>query len=234
MVECYFLFPIPIIRIHSDKSTYDSIQCEINKAIEIIKQTNDSTSLTYLYTGSPETSISNKTYDFVEKFQCNNLKTRIYDAVNEYAGRIGWHGEKDFVLRNSWINLFDKDTAHGQHCHPGYTISGVYYHQVSEKQGTLSFNNPNSLMFACNFPQGAVCPQTVDIVPDNGDIILFPSWLVHSTRKNATDEQRISVAFNLDHVENDKIAFGLAKQSHRPYHKLEKSLKNIIEEYRES
>jgi hypothetical protein len=77
MVECYFLFPIPIIRIPSDKNTYNLIQGEINAAIETIKQTNDSTSLTYLYKGSPETSISNKTYDFVEKFQCNNLKTSI-------------------------------------------------------------------------------------------------------------------------------------------------------------
>ena len=227
MIESYLLFPTPVVRIPANERNYDIVQQEIKSAIEKIEETGDSSSLTYLYKGTPETSISNKTYDFIEKFHCENLKNRIYEAVVEYVNRIGWHGERNFVIRNSWINITEQDTAHGTHCHPGYTISGVYYYRVNEEQGTLSFNNPNPLTFSCNFPQGAVCPQTVDIVPDDGDIILFPSWLVHSTRKNKSTESRISIAFNIDYIGGSDIAFGLAKESHRPYHKIEHSLKKL-------
>ena len=50
-------------------------------------------------------------------------------------------------------------------------------------------------MFACEFPGGRMCPQRTDIVPDDGDIILFPSWLEHYTNDNETDN-RITVSFN--------------------------------------
>jgi ectoine hydroxylase-related dioxygenase (phytanoyl-CoA dioxygenase family) len=80
----------------------------------------------------------------------------------------------------------------------------------------------------CQFPQGRVCPSTVDIVPDDGDILLFPSWLIHTTRKNKISDQRISVAFNIDYVGGDHTVFGLSKESHTPYHKTEYSLKSIM------
>jgi uncharacterized protein (TIGR02466 family) len=186
-MELYSLFPTPIVRIPANEKNYETVQLEIKSAIEKITKENDSSSLTYLYKGAPETSISNKTYDFIEKFQCDQLKNRIYEAITQYVDRIGWFGERNFIIKNSWINIIDQEVLHGQHCHPGYTVSGVYYYRISEKQGTIAFNNPNPLMFSCNFPQGVLCPQTVDIVPNDGDIILFPSWLVHSTRKNKSE-----------------------------------------------
>ena len=115
------------------------------------------------------------------------------------------------------------------HCHPGYDISGVYYFRVSKQQGGLSFNNPNVISFHGQFPQGPLCPQTLTVIPDDGDIVLFPSWMIHGVKKNSSDEQRISVAFNLDYTGSNEIAFGLAKQSHIPYHRLEQSIKGITQ-----
>lgn len=226
--EVYSLFPTPVIRVPASEQNYDSVQREIQAAIKTIKDTNDSTSLSYLYKAVQETSVSEKTYDFVEKYNCVNLKNRIYEAVNTYVDRIGWRGPRDFALRGSWINITEKNSLHSQHCHPGYMLSGVYYYRTSEQQGAISFNNPNPHMFFCGFPQGQLSPQTVDVVPDDGDILLFPSWLVHSTRKNQTDEERVSIAFNIDYVGNTDVAFGLIKESFRPYHKSEYSTRSIF------
>ena len=38
----------------------------------------------------------------------------------------------------------------------------------------------------------------MEFIPCDGEIILFPSWLMHNTCPNTTDEERISVAFNID------------------------------------
>lgn len=228
MTDLYNLFPTPVIRVPADDINYHPTQREIQSALKIIDETNDTTSVTYLYKGKNETSISKKTYDFIEKFNCKSLEKRIYAAVNEYIDRAGWRGGTEFLIKNSWINIIEEGQSHTHHCHPGYSISGTYYYRVSSEQGSISFSNPNIAMMNCQFPQGVVSPQTTDIIPDDGDIILFPSWLSHTTRNNTSNEDRISIAFNIDYVGSNDIAFGLTKQSNAPYHSKEVSLKNIV------
>ena len=83
-----------------------------------------------------------------------------------------------------------------------------------------------SIMLIVMFFRVAVVFSTV--VPDDGDILLFPSWLNHSVRKNRSQEQRVSVAFNIDIISNNDIAYGLAKQSNAPSHRTERSIKGLI------
>jgi len=216
----YSLFPIPVMRLPAS-SNYDEIQIEVKSAIEQIKKDEDYSTVTYLYKQN-NINIDKKKYNFLEKYNCVKLKQRIELAAKQYIDNVGWMGifqtESKISIENSWLNIMEYDTNHSNHCHPGYKISGCYYFRVNEKQGSISFNNPNPLMFACEFPQGIMSPQATDIVPSDGDIILFPSWLVHSTRKNMSDEERISVAFNIDFcdVSNERVR-GLVKGSHIPY-----------------
>ena len=228
MSDMYNLFSTPVIRVPATDENYDIVQLEIKDAIELVFKNKDSSSLSYFFKDAEETNIVDKTYDFIEKYNCTNLKNRILDAVQEYADRCGWQGPREFIIKNSWLNVTVKGDSHNHHCHPGYAISGTYYYRINEEQGSISFNNPNPAMMHGQFPQGQLSPQTVDVVPDDGDILLFPSWLVHTTRKNRSEEDRISIAFNIDIIGGDEIAFGLAKQSHVPVHRVEHSLRGIV------
>tara|TARA_B110000503_G_C7167937_1_gene422802 strand:- start:5362 stop:6057 length:696 start_codon:yes stop_codon:yes gene_type:complete len=228
MSNMYAMFPTPVIRVPASQSNYDAVQLEVQAAYKKIQEIGDTTAASYLYKDSTKTELSKKTYDFIEKYNCEKLKLRILEATNEYVQQVGWQGPTNFVIKQSWINITNQHGLHSGHCHPGYALSGTYYFRVSNTQGSICFNNPNPAMFYCNFPQGAMCPQTVDIVPDDGDIVLFPSWLIHSTRPNRLEEHRISIAFNIDFVGGDEVAFGLNKESHIPYHKSESSLKGVI------
>lgn len=231
MSEIYSLFPTPVLRVPATLENYDPVQLEIQAAWNLIQSTKDFSSTSYLYKDT-DIRLADKTYDFIEKFNCVNLKNRIIDAANEYLDKSGWSGmftsDERVVIKNSWINIAGVGDFHDVHCHPGYAISGSYYFRVSEKQGALTFNNPNPMMFACEFPGGRMCPQRTDVVPDDGDIILFPSWLVHSTRKNTTVEDRIAIAFNIDliNVVEDRV-LGLNKGTHIPQHGKELSLKGL-------
>lgn len=228
--EIYMLFPTPVIRTAATPENYDAVQIEIKNAIDVIEKTGDTSTVTYNHKAKKETSILGKTYDFIEKYNCVNLKARIIEATQEYLQMIGYNSNKEFHIRNSWINIADEEEENTQHCHPGYSISGTYYFRISEQQGAICFHNPNIITHACNFPQGPVCPQTTNIVPDDGDILLFPSWLTHSVKKNKSQEQRVSIAFNIDIISDNSIAFGLAKQDSVPYHSVIHSVKSIVQE----
>lgn len=217
----YNLFPTPVLKVPADPNTYDSIQIEIRNAIDKINNDQNYSDVTYLYKKN-NVSLSNKTYDFIENYNCNKLKERIKYAALKYIKQVQWSGQwvddNNLInIKNSWLNIIEFGDNRGQHCHPGYSISGVYYYRIESSMGSIMFNNPNPLMFSCSFPQGNISPQFSGISPHRGDIILFPSWLVHSTVKNKNEEDRISVAFNidLDNLISDKV-YGLVKGTHIP------------------
>ncbi|MCH1416803.1 MAG: TIGR02466 family protein [Gammaproteobacteria bacterium] len=225
--DVYMLFPTPVIRVPATIENYDTVQIEVKNAIDTITKSGDTSTVTYNHKSKKETPMGEKTYNFIEKYDCKNLKLRINEAIQEYFDNIGWQGGKETVIKNSWINLADTDEENTQHSHPGYSISGTYYFRISEEQGPIAFYNPNNIVYACEFPQSPVSPQTINVVPDDGDILLFPSWLNHSVRKNKSQEQRVSVAFNIDIISSNDIAYGLAKESHIPSHRVERSFKGM-------
>lgn len=211
------IFSIPILQIPADEETYDTIQIEVKKAWEKIQTEKNYGDLSYYNKKTNDTKLKEKTYDFIENFNCLNLKHRIESTALDYITKSGWSGNNkktSIRIKNSWLNVIENGNSHGKHCHPGYTISGVYYFRIDG--GPISFSNPNPIIFACNFPQGNICPQNFSIFPTRGDIILFPSWLVHGTLKNTSNEDRISVAFNIDIINQEDHVEGLIKSSHIP------------------
>ena len=67
VMELYNLFSVPVLRYSADES-YDDIQCEIQAAIKKIKDTDDKSCKSF-----NEKERVKKTYDFLEKYECNLL-----------------------------------------------------------------------------------------------------------------------------------------------------------------
>lgn len=63
-------------------------------------------------------------------------------------------------------------------------LSAVYYVKTNPKCGKIFFN-----------PQGFTS-KLFPVQPQDGMLIIFPSWLYHFTGRNLSDEVRISVAAN--------------------------------------
>lgn len=228
-MDLYKLFSIPVLRYPADSSTYDAIQIQLRDSIELMRSTDDKTCMSF---SKPSSENIQKTYNFLEKYNCNLLEQRILQACKSYLEEIGWAAvartEDAIQIKNSWVNFTNTSESRVAHVHPGYKISGVYYFRVSQKQGNIYFNNPNPLGMACEFPAGQIFPQTTDIVPDDGDIILFPSWLIHGTRECKSEIERISIAFNVDLNLVDERVQGLNKGSHVASHTTEYSMKGLL------
>lgn len=104
-----------------------------------------------------------------------------------------------FVLQ-AWVNLHDRNGYNRSHVHPGCLLSGVYYLRAPEGSGAIILEDPR--------PQAAfqalhdVCRLSLEeskaVVPAReGMLLLFPSWLSHSTEPNGAESSRISIPVNV-------------------------------------
>lgn len=213
------LFPVTIWKDPATMGNYDPVQLEIQSALKHIKDNDDLENVSYIYKDAGERKKEHYSEGYfisdqlIDKHNMVNLKNRINEAVDRYVRYVEWtalanepdpvieHKAKgNWKIMNSWINIAEKGVKHDFHSHPGYTIAGVYYFRVSDEQGGISWNNPNPIIYNAGFPEGRTSPQCIELVPNDGDIILFPAWLQHSTHTNTTDEERISVAFNVNYI----------------------------------
>jgi len=109
---------------------------------------------------------------------------------------------KTFRINPIWININKKHDYNMMHEHPRSLISGVFYVKTPEDCGDILFTNPNTSIqhyidqskLEKNNPFNS---YSWAITPTENTLIMFPSWLPHHTLPNLSDEDRISIAFNI-------------------------------------
>jgi len=107
---------------------------------------------------------------------------------------------EEIELTGCWANVASRGASHAMHNHPNNYLSGVYYVQTSPGADTINFHDPRSQAGVVRPPVSELTSQNVDQVVvkvTNGTLLMFPSYLAHSVPPSQSDEQRISVSFNL-------------------------------------
>lgn len=99
-----------------------------------------------------------------------------------------------------WINANGPGALNEPHAHPTWAWSGTYYVSVPAKKdgrdGAIEFLDPRGDVSALSVP-GATCFRSkARLSPVAGDLILFPSYLIHWVYPHQAAEERVSVAFN--------------------------------------
>lgn len=100
----------------------------------------------------------------------------------------------------AWMNMNPTGGYNAPHTHPGAHWSGVYYvrqPQVdSGNSGMIEFLDPRSDLPSWRILQARAFRPKRKIRPEAGEIVLFPSYLVHWVYPNETGGERVSIAFN--------------------------------------
>ena len=81
------------------------------------------------------------------------------------------------------------------HDHGTSHISGVYWFKTNGQDGNIIFRNANKAL-KCN-PIGSSFAHEQQYNPEEGRIVMWPSFLDHGVNENKTDNDRISLSFNL-------------------------------------
>ena len=109
-------------------------------------------------------------------------------------------GYEEIELTGCWANVTARGASHAMHSHPNNFLSGVYYVQTWPGADTINFHDPRPQAGVVRPPVTELTGQNVDqvvIKVTNGTLLMFPSYLTHSVAPSESDEQRISVSFNL-------------------------------------
>jgi uncharacterized protein (TIGR02466 family) len=94
-------------------------------------------------------------------------------------------------LQSMWANINTPNSFNWQHSHEGI-LSGVFYLKVPKNSGRLIL--VDTVVRRYNSP---IKPSNYPIVPEKLVCIMFPSYLEHYVEPNMSNEERISVSFNI-------------------------------------
>lgn len=103
-------------------------------------------------------------------------------------------------LTGLWFNISVRGYSHKEHVHPNNFLSGVYYAKAHQGCGSIVFDDPRpqvKVLIPDILEPNPYNTHNFEVEPNVGDMVLFPSWLPHRVRANATEGERISVAFNV-------------------------------------
>ena len=129
---------------------------------------------------------------------------RLLDAARELATRLTSDraGKPVRVAwkTNAWANVNRRSHGNEFHTHPGAYWSGTYDRALG---GEFEMQDPRGVapamyapLLGFAVPGGQSAGASELIYPKSGQIVLFPSWLLHAVRPYQGERERISVAFN--------------------------------------
>ena len=121
--------------------------------------------------------------------------------VKESVEEIGWNYDSDRVkIEAMWSIINKKGDFNIQHNHPNAYLSAAYYVKAPKDCGEIVFYDPRPAP-VYSHPRAKtpnILNATINSVnPEEGLLVLFPSYLEHSVNPNQSEEQRIVISFNV-------------------------------------
>jgi len=123
-------------------------------------------------------------------------------AIEDATGRIRSKADVSALRLKlfGWMNANPPGGFNAPHSHPGAHWSGVYYVSQPDietgNSGMIEFLDPRSDLPNWRILGAPAFRAKKKLRPAAGEIILFPSYLVHWVYPNEADDERVTIAFN--------------------------------------
>ena len=185
------IFPVPVHQF--DVNGFSEIQDElIDYAYDLKKREPEGVSISN-YGGwqSPDFIVNNEN-DVLQSFlsKCLGKFPTIKESVRLYV--------------TAWININPPEAFNMKHNHPTSDLSGVLWIKSQKDCGNIIFDSPRSFAthqeIECyneDFKENNNYFHSFSFNPVAGRLIVFPSHLEHHVDFNKSQEDRISVSFNI-------------------------------------
>jgi uncharacterized protein (TIGR02466 family) len=141
---------------------------------------------------------SNNNYILNEK-PFANIKKELDLKVQDYFDKvISPANNITPYITQSWLNYTETNQYHHKHAHPNSLVSGVFYINCHEEHDKIKFFNDNYKTIKLEVKDWNMWnSESWWFSVKTGDVILFPSSLIHMVETKEGDNTRISLAFNV-------------------------------------
>ena len=221
------LFPYPIWIAHldlDDNENHKQIQEELLNVYDDLKK-NSIFDKRKGWEARHQISDPTFRYNLLEDYNCMTFVGWLAVELEKFRKAIN-APNLEFDIEHSWMTNTRKGEYASTHSHGKNHISGVYYVKTNNNDGNFYFMNANSSLETSHFFQKYI--TSIEIPPEEGKLVLFPSSMLHGVHGNTTDHERVSLSFNItSHIPFDK---DLSAGSLNPYR--DKRIRKMMQQNR--
>ncbi len=131
------------------------------------------------------------------------FKNKILSAINELVKE--FQIIRPIKIVQMWVNVNGQYCYNTSHKHAGVELSGVLWIKQTKETGVFVFENNETGLQTASLNAATKWEHTEnqntmsDYVPkyNDGTLCIFPAHLSHRVEMNVTDEDRISISFNI-------------------------------------
>ena len=99
-----------------------------------------------------------------------------------------------------WINVYPTHVWTKPHNHRATELTGTYYVSVPTNSGSLFFIDPRPGINWIRHNGKDFTENMIEVTPKEGELIMFPGWLMHYVDVNNSKHNTISVSCNINTV----------------------------------
>ena len=127
---------------------------------------------------------------------CPKFLDFLHVNLMSYLDDIGCQSSREYEISTSWFTKTKHLKCADLHDHGGSDLSGVYYLQTNGRDGNLKFSDPHR-SYATNYIFQSVTNYDPKLPLEEGLLALWPGMIQHQTEPNMTQDERISLSYNI-------------------------------------
>ena len=135
-----------------------------------------------------------------------NFTKAISININKAISDMGWDLKKQSVkIPSMWAIINEKKAFNQRHHHGNSDLSAAYYVSAPIDCGDILFYDPRPapvFKHPTSKSPNILNASVNSIKPENGMLVLFPSYLEHSVNPNNSSKKRIVISFNISLIAN--------------------------------
>ena len=186
-----FIFPVPVHQF--DVNGFGEIQ---NELIDYVYKMREKDPIGHI--------ISNRRGWQSSCFSIDNEDDVLQSFLTNCLANFPYLKKSVKLFVSAWININPPGAFNLKHNHPTSDLSGVLWIKSQQNCGNIEFDSPRSFAthqeidsYTEDFKNQNNVFQSYYFNPTEGRILVFPSYLDHHVGFNESQEDRISVSFNI-------------------------------------
>ena len=134
----------------------------------------------------------------LDAVEMHSIRSFLEDSLDQYARKIiSSDSRHQFNITQSWLNYTRAGQSHHRHAHTNSLVSGVLYLNADKETDSIHFYRTAS-------PQITVSDEQLNwynatswrFSVGSGELLMFPSTLVHEVQQMTGGHMRVSLSFN--------------------------------------